>query len=54
MIPDLNRMAGVGAYTAAGDDDGFIRMRDMGNDLALSLIPKKSTYDNCTAHFKFI
>jgi hypothetical protein len=50
MVPDFDRMTGIGAYTAAGDDNGFIRMSDMGNNLAFPFIPKKSTYDNSTTH----
>ncbi len=54
MVADLNRVPGIRAYTTAGDDDRFIRMRDVGNDLALPLISKKSTYDNSTAHWSIM
>ena len=50
MVADLNRVPGIGAYTTAGDDDRFISICDVGNNLTLPLIPKKPTYDNCTAH----
>ena len=54
MVAYLNRVPGIGADTTAGDDDRFIRMCDVGNNLALPLIPKKSTYDNCTAHWSIM
>src|SRR5208283_1536323 len=54
MVPDLHRVPGIGADTATGDDYWFIRKCDMGNNLALPLIPKKATYDNCTAHWNIM
>ena len=54
MVANLNRVPGVRAYTTTGDDDRFIRMCDVGNNLALSLISKKSTYDNSTAHWSIM
>ena len=50
LSPDLNSVTGIRTHTAAGDDYGFVFKSDMGNNLALSLIPKKSTNDDCTAH----
>jgi hypothetical protein len=46
MIPDLYRVSGIRADAAAGDDNRFIRMSDVGYNLALPFIPKKATYDN--------
>jgi len=54
MVADLHRVPGIGADTATGDDYWFIRKSDMGNNLALPLIPKKATYDNCTAHWNIM
>src|SRR5208283_1897878 len=45
MISDLHRVSSIRADTAAGDDNRFIRMSDVGYNLALPLIPKKATYD---------
>ena len=50
LITDLNSVSGIRTYTTAGDDYRFILKSDMGNNLALPFIPKKSTNDNCTAH----
>ena len=49
-VSDLNSVSGIRTHTAAGDDYGFILKSDMGNNLTLSLIPKKSTNDDCAAH----
>jgi len=48
--PDLNSVAGIGANPTPGDDYRLVLMGDMGNNLALAFISKKSTYDDCTAH----
>jgi len=50
LVPDLDRVAGIGTDTTAGDDNGFICMSDVGNNLALPFIPEKSAYDNSTTH----
>ena len=50
LVSDLDSVSGIRTHTAAGDDYGFILKSDMGNNLALPLIPKKSTNDDCTAH----
>ena len=50
LVSDLNSVSGIRTYTAAGDDYGFILKGDMGNNLALAFIPKKSTNDDRTAH----
>jgi hypothetical protein len=51
LIADLDSVAGIWTYPAAGDDDRFILMGDMSNNFALPFIPKKSTNDDCTAHY---
>jgi hypothetical protein len=48
--PDLDSVSGIRTHTAAGDDYGFVLKSNMGNNLALPLIPKKSTNDDCTTH----
>ncbi|MCK7508013.1 MAG: hypothetical protein MZV70_30800 [Desulfobacterales bacterium] len=53
MVSDLNSVSGIRTYTAAGDDYGFVLIGNMGNNLALALIPKKSTNDDCAAHCCF-
>ncbi len=54
MVPHLHGVPGIRADTAAGDDDRFICISDVGNDLALPLIPKKATYDNCATHWNIM
>jgi hypothetical protein len=49
-ISDLDSVSGIRTHTAAGDDRGFVFKGNMGNNLALPLIPKKSTNDDCTTH----
>ncbi len=53
MVADLNRVPGVRTDTTAGDDNRFIRMSDVGNNLALPLISKKSTYDNSSSSLEY-
>jgi hypothetical protein len=50
VVTDLDSVSGIRTHTAAGDDYGFILIGNMGNNFALTLIPKKSTNDDCTAH----
>ena len=51
---NLDSVSGIRTYTAAGDDYGFILIGNMGNNLALPFIPKKSTNDDCAAHCCFM
>ena len=50
LLFDLNGVARVRSDTAAGYYCRFIFMGNMGDDLALSLIPKKSTDYDSAAH----
>ncbi len=54
LVPDLNSVTGIRANTAAGDDYGLVLVGNVGNNLALSLIPKKSTNDDSTDSLSFM
>jgi hypothetical protein len=53
-VSDLDSVSCIRTHTAAGDDCGFILEGNVGNDLALALIPKKSTNDDSAAHISFM
>jgi hypothetical protein len=46
LLADFHGVAGIRTDTATGNDDGFILEGNVGNDLSLSLITKKTTNDN--------
>ena len=51
---DLDSVSGIRTHTAAGDDYGFVLKSDMGNNLTLPLIPKKSTNDDLYSSLSFM